>query len=159
MPGWAAVQLWVANNSWAHPAGGVPGGLDTVVVRNFSSARAFLGPQAVQLQGYAPTSAVTNVLLDGVTFGGVPAAAADVAVTGSAGNVRNVSLCQAGCSRAIVGNDWTQEQKCSLPTSDCSGGAGGEGGGVSTGAVVAAVVGAALAAGAAAAALGTASSA
>ena len=157
MPGWAAVQLWVANNSWAHPAGGVPGGLDMVVVRNFSSARAFLGPQAVQLQGYAPTSAVTNVLLDGVTFGGVPAAAADVAVTGGAGNVRNVSLCQDGCSRAIVGSDWTQQQKCSLPTSDCSGGAGGEGGGVSTGAVVAAVVGAALAAGAAAAALGTAS--
>ena len=153
MPGWAAVQLWVANNSWAVPIAGVLGSLDTVVVRNFSSARPFLAPHAVQLQGYAAASAVTRVLLDGVTFAGTPAAAADVAVTGDAAFVRNVSICRGGCSSGVVGADWTAAQKCSLPTSACGGGGDGEPHAVSAGAVVGIVVGAAIAAGAAAAAL------
>jgi hypothetical protein len=68
MAGWAAVQVLVALNPWAHPAGGVPGSISTVIVRNFSSATPFLHPLPVQLQGFGASSAVAGVTLDAVSF-------------------------------------------------------------------------------------------
>lgn len=134
MPGWAAVQVFVANNSWAHPVGGVPGSISAaVVVRNFSSAGPFLAPAPVQLQGDGPTSTVTGVTLDGVTFGGAAVTQADMAITGNPAYAAPPALC-AGCTLGIVGADWTPAQKCSLPTSYCKRGVGrGVGGGAHSG--------------------------
>jgi hypothetical protein len=117
MPGWAAVQVFIVLNPWAHPSGAL-GGVTTVIVRNLSSASAFGASQPVQLQGNSTTSAVTGVVLDGVSFGGRPATQADIAVTGSQAFVGPVTVCE-GCSWGTVGSDWTPAQKCSMPTSFC----------------------------------------
>ena len=119
MPGWAAVQVFVANNSWAHPVDGILGSIRAaIIVRNFSSSSAFLVGQPVQLQGFGPTSTVSGVTLDTVTFGGHPAAATDVNISGNVAYAQAPAVC-AGCSTGIVGSDWTPAQKCSMPTSYC----------------------------------------
>jgi len=148
MPGWAAVQVFIAPNIFARPAGPL-GPVSTVVVRGLSSASAFLAARPVELRGNSTAAAVTGVVLDGVSFGGRPAAASDVAVTGDAAFVGPVAVCADGCSRAAVpGDDWTPGQKCSTPTSYC------ESSGARAQAVGAAAAGVAAVAAAAAAAAG-----
>ena len=111
MPGWAAVQLLVLNNSWAHPVGGVPGSLAAaIVIRNFSSAAPFLHAPPVRLQGYGPASTVTGVTLDSVRFDGREASPADVAITGNAAFAHAPALCDDGCTRSIVADDCAEVQ-------------------------------------------------
>jgi hypothetical protein len=117
MPGYAAVQIFVANNSFAHPTGAL-GSVLNVIVRNFSSTAPFIAPQSVQLQGYAAASNVAGLVLDSVSFGGRAAGQANVAISGNPGFVGPVTFC-AGCSQAVVGADWTSAQKCSMPDSYC----------------------------------------
>jgi len=117
MTGWAAVQVFVASNPWAHPVGGIPGSISaSIIVRNFSSASDFLHPQPVQLQGFGAASTVSGVTLDGVLFKGRSAAPADVSVNGSFAAMPAFCV---GCSKSTVGGDWTQQQKCSMPNSGC----------------------------------------
>jgi len=117
MAGWAAVQVFVSPNPWAHPAGGIPGSISaSIVVRNFSSASDFLHPQPVQLQGFGAASTVSGVTLDGMLLKGRSAAPADVSVNGSFATMP--AFCK-GCSEGTVGDDWTPQQKCSMPDSWC----------------------------------------
>jgi len=117
-PGWAALQVFIQPNPWAHPVGS-PGSIrPAVIVRNFSSTGHFLAPQAVQLQGLNVSSTVSGVFLDAVTFDGRLASAADVSITGNPSFASSPVFC-VNCTLSIVDVDWTKEQKCSLPTSYC----------------------------------------
>jgi hypothetical protein len=118
MAGWAAVQIFVALNPWAKPVGGIPGSISTVIVRNFSSATPFLNPLPVQLQGFGASSTVTGVTLDDVSFNSRAASLADVNISGNAAFADAPAFCD-NCTRAVVGDDWTEEQKCSMTTSWC----------------------------------------
>lgn len=117
MAGWAAVQVYVSPNPWANPVGGIPGSISAaIIVRNFSSATDFLHPQPVQLQGFGAASTVSGVTLDNVLFKGRSAAPADASVNGSFASPP--AFCS-GCTGSTVGEDWTAQQKCSMPDSWC----------------------------------------
>ena len=118
MAGWAAIQVFVALNPWAHPVGGVPGSISTVIVRNFSSSTPFLNPLPVQLQGFGESSTITAVTLDAVFFNALAASPVDVNISGNPAFADPPGFCT-NCTRAVVGDDWTQQQKCSMATSWC----------------------------------------
>ena len=119
MPGWAAVQIFVVDNPWAHPVDNIFGSIGAaVIIRNFSSSGPFLTEAPVQLQGYGPESTVSGVTLDAVSFDGSGATMADVVITGNPLYSSAPTLCS-GCTEPTVGADWTPTQKCSMSTSYC----------------------------------------
>ena len=67
MPGWAALQVFIAPNIFARPTGPL-GPVSTVVVRGLNSAAAFGAAQPVELRGNSTAAAVTGVVIDGVVF-------------------------------------------------------------------------------------------